>query len=232
MNGERRADRVEGASAVGAPVSGADGRGEVQEATTRDALIAAATELFARRGFDGTSVRAITRAAGANLGAITYHFGTKAALYDAVVSRVVGSMTARVEAAVRGGGSALDRIEAAVRAHFAVMQGTPGLPDFVLQQLHPGRTPSPSVAVVLGRVVGVIAGVIREGQEAGEIREGDPVLLALSTASQVVHLAVGRRLLQAAVGVDQDDPEVRRRLVDHAVVFVRAGLEARGERGR
>jgi hypothetical protein len=58
------------------------------------------------------------------------------------------------------------------------------------------------------------------------------VLLALSTASQTVHLAVGRRLVQAAVGVDQDDPEVRRRLVDHAVAFVRAGLEARGEEGR
>ena len=40
-------------------------------AETRAALVAAATSLFAARGFDGTSVRDITHLAGANLGAIT-----------------------------------------------------------------------------------------------------------------------------------------------------------------
>jgi len=43
---------------------------------TPEALIAAGRALFTERGYDAASVRAITAAAGVNLGAITYHFGS------------------------------------------------------------------------------------------------------------------------------------------------------------
>ena len=54
---------------------------------TRDALLDAAEELFAERGFDGTSLRAVTRYAGANLAAVHYHFGSKEELVQAVLRR-------------------------------------------------------------------------------------------------------------------------------------------------
>ena len=44
---------------------------------TRVALLDAAERLFSQNGIEGTSVREIIKAAGANLGAINYHFGTK-----------------------------------------------------------------------------------------------------------------------------------------------------------
>ena len=47
----------------------------------RERLIEAARQQFARVGFDAASVRDITARAHANLGAITYHFGSKEALY-------------------------------------------------------------------------------------------------------------------------------------------------------
>ena len=53
----------------------------------RERLIEAARELFAQDGFDRASVRDITARAQANLGAITYHFGSKEALYHAVIER-------------------------------------------------------------------------------------------------------------------------------------------------
>ncbi len=56
---------------------------------TRTQLLDAAERLFAERGFHGTSVRAITDLAGANLAAVGYHFGSKSALVTAVVRRVV-----------------------------------------------------------------------------------------------------------------------------------------------
>jgi AcrR family transcriptional regulator len=56
---------------------------------TRTQLLDAAEHLFAERGFSGTSVRAITDLAGANLAAVGYHFGSKAELLAAVARRVV-----------------------------------------------------------------------------------------------------------------------------------------------
>jgi AcrR family transcriptional regulator len=45
-----------------------------------------AYELFAERGYHGTSVREIAHRAGMSQGQITYHFGSKAALFRAVAT--------------------------------------------------------------------------------------------------------------------------------------------------
>lgn len=52
---------------------------------TRNALIDAATSVFADHGFEAGSVRTITRMAHANQAAITYHFAGKEGLYRAVL---------------------------------------------------------------------------------------------------------------------------------------------------
>jgi AcrR family transcriptional regulator len=61
---------------------------------TRTQLLDAAEHLFAERGYRGTSVRAITDLAGANLAAVGYHFGSKAELMSAVARRVVEPINA------------------------------------------------------------------------------------------------------------------------------------------
>jgi TetR/AcrR family transcriptional regulator, regulator of cefoperazone and chloramphenicol sensitivity len=54
---------------------------------TRERILDTAERLFAARGFAATSVREITDAAGANLGAINYHFRSKENLYVEVFAR-------------------------------------------------------------------------------------------------------------------------------------------------
>jgi AcrR family transcriptional regulator len=61
---------------------------------TRMQILDAAERLFAERGFRGTSIRAITDLAGANLAAVGYHFGSKAELLAAVARRVVEPINA------------------------------------------------------------------------------------------------------------------------------------------
>jgi len=48
---------------------------------TKDKILAAAKELFAQKGFDGTSTREIVNAAGVNISLISYHFGGKENLF-------------------------------------------------------------------------------------------------------------------------------------------------------
>ncbi|MFD5137706.1 TetR/AcrR family transcriptional regulator [Streptomyces sp. NPDC058378] len=61
---------------------------------TRTQLLDAAEQLFAEHGYRGTSVRAITKLAGANLAAVGYHFGSKAELMAAVARRVIEPINA------------------------------------------------------------------------------------------------------------------------------------------
>jgi AcrR family transcriptional regulator len=60
--------------------------------TTRERLLQAATRLFADNGYRGASVRNICNLAGANPGAVSYHFGGKRQLYRAVLRRAAAGL--------------------------------------------------------------------------------------------------------------------------------------------
>jgi len=57
---------------------------------TRGRILDAAELLFAERGFDGTSLRALTTEAQVNLASVHYHFGNKQGLFAAVFERRIG----------------------------------------------------------------------------------------------------------------------------------------------
>jgi AcrR family transcriptional regulator len=64
---------------------------------TRDRLLTAAVELFAQRGFHGTSIRDIAEEAGANVAAAHYHYGSKDALYLEVLRAQFAAVRAELE---------------------------------------------------------------------------------------------------------------------------------------
>lgn len=62
---------------------------------TRLRILDAAEELFSEFGFRTVSLRRITVAAGVNLAAVNYHFGSKDALVDEVLTRVIQPINRR-----------------------------------------------------------------------------------------------------------------------------------------
>jgi AcrR family transcriptional regulator len=60
---------------------------------TRDRLLEAAADLFARHGYRGASVRRICDLARANPGAVSYHFGGKRQLYRTVLRRAAAVLS-------------------------------------------------------------------------------------------------------------------------------------------
>lgn len=62
---------------------------------TTSSILDAAELLFAKQGYDATSIREITRHAGVNVAAVNYHFGDKPALLRAVTDRIVTPLNQR-----------------------------------------------------------------------------------------------------------------------------------------
>jgi len=90
-----------------------------EQGRTRTRLLAAAGELFAARGFRGTTIRDVATRARANVAAAHYHFGSKEALYLGVLraqfADIRGRLAARGAAPSRAELARLDDAEVAAR---------------------------------------------------------------------------------------------------------------------
>lgn len=191
---------------------------------TVEALVASARRLFSERGYDGASIRAITGDAGANLGAVTYHFGSKEGLYHEVLRRAVAPLRDRVDKALALPGSTLDRATRVVDAYFEHFTQHPDLPRFLLQEVAAGRRPPPPIEQAMQAISRQVSDVIRDGQEKGDIRAGDPLLFVLSLLSQPIYLVLVQRPLAEVLGMDLTCEPLRKRAREHLLAFARAGL--------
>lgn len=91
-----------------------------RRAATRGAVLAAATDLFARQGFAATTVDEIAAAAGVAKGAVYHHFDTKETLFEAVFDETSRGLAARLAAAApKQPQDALQALAAGARAYFA-----------------------------------------------------------------------------------------------------------------
>ncbi len=117
--------------------------GEDSRPRTRSAVLDAAERLFSERGVDGVSVRDITASAGANLGAVHYHFRSKDGLVMEVFGRRLQPMNrariARLDALEKAAGNwpvnLSQIVEALVRPSLQMESDLPNRDEAVLRLL-------------------------------------------------------------------------------------------------
>lgn len=204
---------------------------ETRADLTRQRLLQTARAAFAEKGFAAASVRHITTAADANLGAITYHFGSKQGLYDAVLEEVFGAIRSGVTSARLATADAppLDRIEAVIRAVFTALRANPDLPYLMVQQLAAKGEPPEQAIRAFSEVFAGLMEAVQAGQADGSIRPGNPLYMAVSAVSQPAYFGVAARFLLARLPMASATRPDWSEVEAHAVAFIRGGLSAREE---
>jgi TetR/AcrR family fatty acid metabolism transcriptional regulator len=84
------------------------------ETATRDRLLQAAMEVFARRGYHGTTVDDIVAESGSSKGAFYHYFPSKQGIFLTLLDRLAETVEAGVEAAIHREEGALAKVEAAL----------------------------------------------------------------------------------------------------------------------
>ncbi|GAB2928946.1 hypothetical protein GCM10027047_27080 [Rhodococcus aerolatus] len=91
-----------------------------QKAATRDRILTAASELFAEQDYDVVTVSAVATRAGVAHGLVFHHFGSKEALYRAVLDAVVAQMDAAFTAPAADDAPTI--VRTALRTHLTYLQ--------------------------------------------------------------------------------------------------------------
>ena len=199
---------------------------------TRRQILTTARRQFARHGYDAASIRSITRAARANLGGVTYHFGSKQKLYVEVLESVTQPLRARIATAAATRGTPIVRIEAILRAFFTHVALEPDMPALMLRELALDRPLPAPVRAAIGSVFTALRGCLEDGQRDGSIVTGDIRHLAITIVASPIYTALAQRPLREVMGLDLRATAARQALVDDIVATVRRGLVASANGGR
>jgi AcrR family transcriptional regulator len=101
-------------------------RGQYRKSeASRERILDAATELFARRGYAGAGVDRLAQLSGIAKTAIYYHFGNKEGLLAAVLDRGANQWIDGIQQAARQGNDPLQRLDRALAGMRAMIEERP-----------------------------------------------------------------------------------------------------------
>lgn len=148
------------------------------EPASRTAILRAATEEFALKGYAGARTEGIAQAAAVNHTLLFYHFKTKEQLYSAVLERVFSGWAERVSCALDQKASPKQRLIAYVNAYFDFIAEFSLAPKLVQQeQLRQCRAGSEHLHRMAQRYIRPVhrklGTVLRQGISNGEFRDLD-----------------------------------------------------------
>jgi AcrR family transcriptional regulator len=85
------------------------------ETATKERILDAAVEVFARKGYHGSGVEDIVAAAGASKGAFYHYFASKQAIFLTLMDTLADAVERGVESAIASEHGAMAKVEAALR---------------------------------------------------------------------------------------------------------------------
>jgi AcrR family transcriptional regulator len=164
---------------------------------TRRRLLAAAARLFARHGYQATSVDDIAEAAGFSKGAVYYNFESKDELFEALVGELIDELTTSLEAALAGAHTIDEKLDVARRMlteRERLEKGQPHLELEILMQAVREPKLRKKVTEAYARMRAAVAGLIAEQfAEAGVRPPLDPGALA----SAIVAAGIGHGVMES-----------------------------------
>ncbi|QYN17754.1 TetR/AcrR family transcriptional regulator [Amycolatopsis sp. DSM 110486] len=151
-------------------------------------LLHHATKLFAKKGFDRTSVQEIVEAAGVTKGAMYHYFGSKDDLLYEIYARVLREQTSQLERVASSAAPLRERLAAA--ASDVVVSSIDNLDDntIFLQSMHQlSADKRKAVRAERRKYHERFRRLIEEGQASGEFRTDKPADLVVDFFFGSVH---------------------------------------------
>jgi AcrR family transcriptional regulator len=190
-------------------------------ALTRGEILVAAEDVLRRYGPAKASVVDVARALGVSHGSVYRHFGSKAALRDAVVERWLARGTDELSQIAAADAPAperlarwLEQLASGKRAKAAAD------PELFATYLALAAESSAAVDAHVGHLLDELAAIIAAGVERGELEADDPALAARAVFDATI------RFHKPSYAADWGDPGIEGAL-GRVIALVTAGLSPR-----
>lgn len=199
-------------------------------------ILSVAEELFADNGFDGTSVRDIAQLANVNLAMISYYFGSKEKLLEALIEDRAGYTLGILEELNKNQTlTPWEKIDRQVEFYVEKILGNFKFHCILSQQYKSTRPEIKELLINIKlRNLEQIKQVIADGQKKKVFRKVDVELTMASVFGTLTHITNSKALYCRLMKIDDtDDANYRKkiapRLKTHLKQMMRAHLDIKNE---
>ena len=205
------------------PASRRQQRRLLHQDLSRAQLLDAAEEVFGQKGFHATTLKEIAELAEFSVGSVYSFFDNKDDLYLSVFLRRGAEFMPGMRSVVSSAATPLDQLHALVDFEVGFFRqhrhfGRLYLRAFSTSRPAPEMPESPLLADNLQTAMELQSDVFARGQQAGELRSGDPLVLARLFSG----LVAAYQSLDPAVMADDPQPAERLPLADLHDMVARA----------
>jgi len=163
----------------------------VSKIETRDRILEAALEVFARKGYHRALVDDIVRASATSKGAVYHHFPNKQAVFLALVDDFAARLAGAVAAEIGARHGALAKVEGALVAALDTFAGNERLARLILlEAVSLGPVYQAKRAEVAGRFAALIRGYLDEAAADGSIPPLDTTVATLAWLGAVNEIVI------------------------------------------
>jgi AcrR family transcriptional regulator len=208
----------------GRPAGGQPGEGQ-------EAILEAARELMAEKGLPQLTLREVAERAGVKPALVSYYFGSKQGLLQALTAEVAASMAEGFAQSVAHGGSFEEQLRAAIRHAVELLGKNPYGPRLVVEQVFFGEeaTLDAFVERFARRNFETLNHLLEEGSREGEARDVEAMFMAPMLFGSSLFFFLSAPVMRRLYGIDEITPELARRFADHVVDVVLRGIQTRPE---
>ena len=191
--------------------------------TRKEQILEKAELLFAEHGFEGTSIRALAREAEVNIAMVSYYFGSKEKLFEALVEYRAAYLWGKLKALNEQSLNPIQRLEELIKAYVNRFLSQTRFHRILYREISLNRRQElhQNIADILMRNITEFRKIVSDGIEQGFFREVDVdltivtfigTITQLITTSSIMH----QRMLGQKLEHDfSENEQLQSRLINH-----------------
>jgi AcrR family transcriptional regulator len=171
-------------------------------ADKREQILDAAEELFGHLGFEGTSIRVLSLKAGVNVAMVSYYFGSKEKLFQAMVERRAGATAMALKFINAKEHDSWKKIELVVDHYVDKIFGNVGFQRIMYRELSLDQRSWMTEAImdIILQNTAEMAAIITEGIKQKIFRKVDPELTVVTLVGTISKLTLCSTLSCRIIG--------------------------------
>ena len=189
----------------------------------KEHIMNAAIELFAEKGFEGSSIRDLAARADVNVAMVNYYFGSKDKLFEAIVAYKAGFMRGKLdEIAANNQLTEIEKIDLVIESYVLKILSNPSFHRVLHQELLMGEreTMHKNIINIFVANTKIIRHIIEQGIRKKVFKKVDPELTMATIIGTINQVMLSKAMCTLLIDREESfdpytDIAFRNRLVKH-----------------